>query len=275
MRFTALLLSLICLSYIAFSALVDSGQVEVIQPQHIIVSTGDSIDAGFIGPGQTLSVMVSSKVDKGGKYGIGGNWDNLRAEDLPEGWTASFSEYGSNLKINIRAPPHAPQGKHRILLSVNDEYDREKIGEKVLFYLDVEVKDDVVDMYVFPHDMTVSTGSPARYTVRISNPSSASDVFVVHGQGILGWSFRKEVFVPAKSKTSFYYEIVNNDEEVIPLNITVVSKSSDRITESEQIKLTTKSSPYYDVFSIKNGLLIYPPQEFLIYGVLDFISSFL
>ncbi len=273
MRSGILFASLILL-FAACAASVAPGQVEVIYPDHLIVSTGDVVDAGFIGPGQTLSVMVSSKVDTGGKYDLGGNWDNLRAENLPDGWTASFSEYGPNLKINIRAPPDAPEGRHRMLLSVNDEYDRERIGEKVQFYIDVEVKDDVIDMYVFPEQMTVSTGSPARFTVRISNPSSASDVFIVQGKGVLGWNFKKEVFVPARSKTSFYYEIVNSDEEVIPVDISIVSKSSSRIRANESITLTTKSNPYYDVFSIKNGLLVYPPQEFLIYGILHLISSF-
>jgi len=272
MKLSYLILMLVAVS-LGFA--VDPGEVNVIQPISTVISQGGSIDAGFIGPGQTLSVMVSSKVDTGGKYGQGGNWDNLRADELPSGWAASFSEYGQNLKINIKAPADAPEGRYHLLLSVNDVDDREMIGGQVQFYVEVEIRNDVIEMYVFPETMTVATGSPARYSVKLFNPSTASDAFVVEGVGVQGWGFRKEVFVPAKGSTTIYYEIVNTDEEVIPLLIRATSKSSDRVHAEHPIMLTTKSDPYYDVLSIRNGLLLYPPLEFLIYAPLYLVSSLL
>ncbi|MGB9634936.1 MAG: hypothetical protein ACP5H8_03155 [Candidatus Micrarchaeia archaeon] len=263
------------ISLLAFALVfsVGPGEVSVIEPEEKIVKNGDSINAGFIGPGQTLSITVSSKVDTGGKYGQGGNWDNLKVEDMPDGWISTYSEYGPQLKINVRAPPDAREGTYRLELSVNDEMDREKIGEKVTFYVNVDVREDAVDLYVFPETQVVQVGSPGRYSVRVTNPSTASDMFILRGKGIAGWNFEKEVFVPGKSSTTAYYEIVNTDEETIPVKIEVISKSSDRIRDEANIVLITKSDPYYDIQSIRNGLLLYPPAEFLVYSVLYLIAA--
>ena len=192
----AFLLSIILLSALVFA--VGPSQVKLLEPVEITVSNGDVVNAGLIGPGQTLSVMVSTKVDTGGKYDQGGNWKNLKAENLPLGWQSTFSEYGPNLKINIKAPADTPEGKYMLTFSVNDPDDSQQIGEKVVFYVAVEVSDNVIDMLVYPETVTVQPGSPGRFTIRMTNPSSASDVFTIEGAGITGWRFRKEVFVPAK-----------------------------------------------------------------------------
>ncbi|MEM3364771.1 MAG: hypothetical protein QXS93_04675 [Candidatus Micrarchaeia archaeon] len=267
------LLILVLFSSVAFA--VGPGQVQLIEPVTKVVSSGDIVDGGLIGPGQTLSVMVSTKVDTGGKYGEGGNWNNLKAESLPPGWQSTFSEYGPNLKINIKAPASAPEGKYRLVFSVNDEGDIQQIGGKVVFYVDIEVRDSVVDMSAYPRELVVQPGSPARFTVKIVNPSSASDVFTVEGKGITGWRFKKDVFVPARGYSTIYYELINNDEETIPITLTAVSKSSSRIHDEQEVLLITKSNPLLDIMSTKYGLLLYPPAEFLLYSTIYFVSSFM
>ncbi|MCX8205956.1 MAG: hypothetical protein N3H30_01875 [Candidatus Micrarchaeota archaeon] len=272
MKKLALLLILLAVQA-AFS--VSPGHVKLLEPDEAVVAATDVVDIGLIGPGQTFSIMVSSKVDTGGKYGQGGNWDNLRAESLPEGWSASYSELGPQLKIHIKAPADAKEGKYRLALSVNDEGNREMIGEKVTFYVDVTISNNVVAVSAYPRELTVSAGSPARYTVTVVNPSTASDLFVVEGKGIAGWSFKKDVFVPGRSSSTLYYEIVNKDEEVIPITIKATSKSSDRITAEQGILLRTKSDPYNDIASVRNGLLLYPPFESLLYSFFYIAAAFM
>jgi len=265
------------ISFVLFTLVfaVGPSQVLLIEPVQQVVNDGDIVDAGLIGPGQTLSVMISSKVDTGGKYGQGGNWKNLRVENLPLGWQSTFSEYGQNLKVNIKAPADAKEGKYTLTISANDPNDVEQIGGRVVFYVNVEVKNDVIYMVVYPNTVTVQPGSPGRFTVRLTNPSSASDLFTVEGQGITGWKFKKDVYVPARGTATIFYEVVNNDEKVVPITLTAVSKSSSLIHTEKTATLITKSNPLLDIASIKYGLLLYPPAEFLLYSTLYFISSFI
>ncbi len=256
-------------------ASVGIGQVQIIEPTNVIVSYGDTYNANYIGPGQTMSIMISTAVDKGGKYGEGGNWDVLRTESLPQGWTSTESEYGKYLKINIKAPGDAKEGKYVIPVIVIDDENLDEIGGEVKFEVVVEVKYDLVYLNVKPTKMEVSTGSPARYQITLENPSTASDVFVIETEGLKGWEYQKEIFVPSKGKIETYYEIVNMEEKEIPLKVKVYSISSDKINDEKDITLSTKSNPYYDILSTKNGLLLYPPFEYLIYGFFYFIASLL
>jgi len=264
---------LLLLLFVPLFASVGIGQVEIIEPRNTIISFGEKFDANYIGPGQTMSLMISTKVDKGGKYGEGGNWDILKTESLPEGWTATVSEYGKYLKINIKAPSDVKEGKYIIPIMVIDDQNLEQIGDYVSFNMEVQVKYDLVNLYVKPQKMIVSTGSPARYSITLENPSTASDIFVIETEGLKGWEYTKEVFVPANGKIESYYEIVNIEEKEIPLKVRAYSLSSDKINDEKDVILITKSNPYYDIMSTKNGLLLYPPFEYLIYGFFYFIAS--
>lgn len=256
-------------------ATVGIGQVEILEPENLIVSYGETFDANYIGPGQTMSIMISTRVDKGGKYGRGGYWDFLKTESLPEGWTATESEYGKILKINIRAPGDAKEGKYIIPIVVIDDENLDEIGEEVRFNMEIEVKYDLIHLNVEPEEMTVSTGSPARYHITLENPSTASDIFVIETEGLVGWEHTRKVFVPSKGKIDTYYEIVNMEEKEIPLKVRAYSLSSEKIHDEKDIKLITKSNPYYDILSTKNGLLLYPPFEYLIYGFFYLVASLL
>jgi hypothetical protein len=256
-------------------ASVGIGQVRVIEPENFVISYGETFDAGYIGPGQTMSLTIETKVDRGGKYGKGGNWDFLKTENLPEGWTATKSEYGQILKINIRAPRNASEGKYVIPIVVIDDEDLDEIGGEVKFNMEIEVKYDLIYLEVKPEEMIVSTGSPARYDIKLENPSTASDIFIIETEGLKGWEYTKEIFVPSKGKIETYYEIVNMEEKEIPLKVRAYSLSSQKIYDEKDIVLITKSNPYYDILSTKNGLLLYPPFEYLIYGFFYFIASLL
>lgn len=256
-------------------AIVGIGQVEVVEPISTIVSYGDVYDANYIGPGQTMSIMISTKVDKGGKYDVGGNWDFLRTGELPEGWISTESEYGKYLKINIKAPEDVKEGKYVLPIIVKDDGNLDEIGGEVKFDVIVEVKHDLIYLEVTPEESVVATGSPARYKIVLENPSTASDVFIIETQGLIGWEYTKKVFVPSNGRIETYYEIVNMEEKEVPLKVKAYSVSSNKIYDEKNIVLITKSNPYYDIMSTKNGLLLYPPFEYLIYGFFYFIASLL
>ncbi len=266
-----ILIAMISLTYSA----VGPEQVKLLEPYPQIVDNGDVIDLGYIGPGQTFSIMISTKVDYGGIYNLGGNWDHLYSIDLPDGWTASKSSFGPKLKINVKAPPDVKEGIYNLTFVVEDDGHQEEIGDKLVFQGQIEVKKNLVNLKVAPAEQTVSAGSPARFKIMIENPSTASEVFTVRAKGVPGWNLERDVFIPFRGSTEFYYEIVNYEEDSIPVTIEVVSHSSPQIRDESKIQLITKSDPFYDLLSTNNGLLLYPPMEFLLYGSYQLIASIL
>lgn len=69
----------LALAALSFSATV----VTVVSPQAGEVRNSDIVDAGAIGPGQTLSIQVDREVNTGGIHGTGGRMDLAVANNLP------------------------------------------------------------------------------------------------------------------------------------------------------------------------------------------------
>ncbi|HSB47198.1 MAG TPA: hypothetical protein VLD37_04225 [Candidatus Bilamarchaeum sp.] len=262
-KFLAALSVLICA---AFAITLES-------PATANVQSGDIIDLGTIGPGQTVDILIDPKVTSGGLHGEGGFYDAAVAEQLPRGWAATDSKlYQRPLQVTITANPDAPEGNYTMLVKVLDENDGEKLGN-ITLTVKVRVVWDVMDFDVDPPYKTVGPGQPARFALTISNKGSASDAFEISSTGSKMWEFRKHVLVPAKTTKTIYYEVVGEEEETIKTNLKVVSLASSNIAEEKNVTLTIKSDLIGDYKATNNGVIIFPIFEAPIYGLAGLLSN--
>jgi hypothetical protein len=260
--------------FAAFIFLISlSFSILVVSPVQQDVKTGDVIDLGRIGPGQTVSIQVNPIVTEGGIHGIGGQYDYAIAEDLPRGWISKQSKlYQNPLHITITADPEAKPGNYSAKIRVVDEYNGEQLGN-VTFEAQVEITYDVMDFNVTPAYLEVGPGQPARFTISIANKGSTSDVFQVSALGPKRWEFKKPVFVPAMTTKTIHYEIVGKEEETYRATVSVVSLASDNIAGEKNVTLFIKPSLIGDYKATNNGVIVFPIFQAPIYALAGLISN--
>ena len=254
--------------------------IHLVSPEVKDVKTGDVVDIGTIGPGQTVSLLIDRKVTTGGVHGEGGLYDMAVAEDLPRGWVPKESAlYQDPLQVTITADPNAPEGDYTVLIKVVDEGEGptpgttgEQLGN-VTFLVKVHITYDIMDFEVSPAYMTVGPGQPARFAIRITNKGSTSDVFEVSAIGAKQWEFRKLVFVPAQTTKTIPYEIVASEEETYRSTMSVVSKASPIIADQKNVTLFVRSDLIGDYKATNNGVIVFPIFEAPVYALAGLISN--
>ncbi len=247
--------------------------IDLVSPEAKGVKTGDVIDLGTIGPGQTVSMLINPEATIGGIHGEGGFYDQAMAEDLPRGWTTKESKlYQNPLQVTITADPNAPEGDYSFLMKAIDENNGEGLGN-VTFIVKVHITYDVMDFDVTPAYLNTGPGQPARFSIKITNKGSTSDVFQVSATGAKQWEFVRPVFVPAQSTKTIPYEIVANEEETYKTTIKVVSKASPIIADEKNVTLFVKSDLLGDYKATNNGVMVFPTFEAPVYALAGLISS--
>ncbi|VVB57912.1 Uncharacterised protein [Candidatus Anstonella stagnisolia] len=253
--------------------------IQVISPLHKEIEPGGRIYLGKIGPGQTISISVESKVSTGGVHGIGGRFDTLAIEKLPQGWGAKDSKlYANPMQAEITAAEDAQNGEYKIDASLVDEGGAEKIGNadgKVPFIIVVDVERDIMGMEVSNTYLETGAGQPARYHITVYNKGAANDVFEVSSTGVRGWAFKKSMYVPAGSSKDIEYEVVGNDETTYAFVIKARSISSSIISAQQDVKLRVKSDLASDYRATTKGVLLFPLVESPVYFVAGLLSNLL
>jgi hypothetical protein len=248
--------------------------INLVTPALSDVKNGDIIDLGTIGPGQTISILIDPQVTTGGIHGQGGLFDTAVAEDLPRGWASQGSKlYEKKLQVMITADPNAAEGNYSARIIVIDEYNGEQLGN-VSFIAKIRITYDVMDFDVSPVHITVGPGQPARFGITITNKGATGDAFDVSATGSKRWEFRKQVFVPAMSSKTLYYEIVGDEEQTYKTPIRVVSLASPKINGEKNVTLLVKSDLIGDFKATNNGVVVFPIFESLIYSLAGLISNF-
>jgi hypothetical protein len=248
--------------------------INLISPAMTDVKNGDIIDLGTIGPGQTISILIDPKVTSGGIYGQGGMFDTAVAQDLPRGWTSQNSKlYGTELQVTITADPEATEGNYSTKVVVIDENNGEQLGN-VSFTAKIRITYDVMGFSVSPTYITVGPGQPARFAINITNKGATGDAFNVSATGSKRWQFERQVFVPAMSSKTLYYEIVGQEEQTYQTPISVVSLASSKISGEENVTLIVKSDLIGDCKATNNGVVVFPIYEGLVYSLAGLISNF-
>jgi hypothetical protein len=260
----------LALAALSFSATV----ITVVSPSVGEVGNGSIIDAGTIGPGQTLPILIDSSVTSGGIYGNGGTMDLAMAGGLPPGWTAQASQlYQHPLQVTVTAAPDAAPGNYTFSVTVINENNGEQLGN-VTFTAAVAVTWDVMDFSVTPSQITVGPGQPAQFYINVTNKGAASDVFQVSATGAGNWDFTKDVFVPAMSTKTVLYEIVGDEGFYTP-TIRVVSLASSNIVAEQNVTINVHPDLLGDYAAANHGTLIFPIFEAPVYAVAGLISNFL
>ncbi|NYZ74146.1 hypothetical protein H0O00_03310 [Candidatus Micrarchaeota archaeon] len=247
--------------------------IDLVSPEMKGVKTGDVIDLGTIGPGQTVSLLIDREVTTGGIHGEGGFYDMAVVADLPSGWATKESKlYQDPLQVTITADPNATEGEYSALVKVIDENNGEELGN-VTFIVNVRITYDVMDFDVTPTYLNVGPGQPARFSIKITNKGSTSDVFDVSATGAKKWDFVRPVFIPAQTTKTIPYEIVGSEEETYRTTINVVSKASPIIADQKNVTLFVKSDLIGDYKATNNGVMVFPIFEAQVYALAGLISN--
>ncbi|VVC00966.1 Uncharacterised protein [uncultured archaeon] len=250
--------------------------VSVLSPVYAEVGQGSEISVGNVGPGQTFSVSVDPKLSTGGKYGVGGAYDQLSASVLPAGWASAPSKlYANPLQADITVPKDAADGEYLVELRLWDEAGAEGLGGDVAFNVRVTVTRDVMGMQVEPTYRAVGAGQPARYTITLVNKGVANDVFTVGSSGVRNWEFRRTIYIPASSQKTLDYEVAGDEEADYSVNIWAQSSSSDQIAAEVPVSLRVNTDLLSDYRAINKGVLLFPVTEAPVYFVMGFLSNFI
>jgi hypothetical protein len=247
--------------------------IDLVSPSVRDLQAGDSIDLGTMGPGQTVYIQIDPIVETGGLHGIGGQYDQAVADDLPRGWKSESSKlYQNPLQVTITADPDAPEGNYTTRVTVVDENNGELLGN-VSFLVKVRITWDVMDFDVSPTYQVVGPGQPARFKIKATNKASTGDVFQISTIGSKRWDFVKPVFVPAQSSKTIYYEIVGEEEETYRSTVEIVSLASGNIADERNITLIVQSNLLGDYRATNNGVVIFPVFETPIYSLAGLIVT--
>ncbi len=260
-----LALSIMCSSLFAAS-LVAPISTQIEQDSQVIM--------GNVGPGQTFFVIVQPEASTGGKFGIGGSYDQMFASQLPYKWASTPSRlYAKPLQTDITVPKDAADGEYEVELTLWDEAGEEGLGDNITFTVKVTVTKDVMDMKIEPTSQSVGASQPARYAITILNKGIANDVFTVGSIGVRDWEFTRSVYIRSGTSKTINYELVGNEESDYQVTIWARSSSSDSISASLPVFLRVNTDLLSDFKAVNRGLLLFPVAEAPIYFVVGLISN--
>ena len=243
--------------------------IEITAPYTTTVSEGDIIDLGTIGPGQTIYIDFNPRVE-----GIGW-WDIAEVSDLPEAWYGKNSKiYEDPLHVRVTSSKNAAEGDYSFKITVIDERNINKLGT-ITVTCKIRIRHDIMDMQVSPSQRITGAGQPARVDIIIKNKGNTEEEFVVYSEGVIEWSFKKHIYIAAKSEKQIIYEIVGNEEETYEFNIIAESRNSPQIIREEE-KVTVKVYPNLiaDMKATNNGQLLFPVIYSPMHSLLGIISNF-
>ena len=247
--------------------------IQIIEPVLTEISEAEIIDLGTMGPGQTVELQLHPKVYEGGIHGIGGNYDQAYAYELPAGWDTQPSKiYGNPLQVKITAGPYTEEGTYTIPIVVEDEGNGEELG-KVTFYARVKISEEVMDFTVTPTEEDAGIGQPARFEITVNNNGNAGDTFKVSAIGVSKWEFTQLVYISPRSSKTITYEVAGFEEETYTTEITVESSSSSRVFQTKTIILNVYPDLLSDYKAVNNGALLFPIIEAPVYALIGLISN--
>lgn len=246
----------------------------ITNPVAMEVSSGDIVDLGQIGPGQTLAIEIVPTVGEGGKLGKGGRYDIAYAEQLPEGWSSEPSKLLSNpMQVLVKSSQNAQEGLYYFRVVAQDEGNAEGLGT-FGFSGKVRVTRDILGASVDTKAKEVGVGQPARFYITIENKGSAGDTFVIEAEG-LDSVLKRVVYVPPRTPKKVSYEITLSEQESLQIPVKISSYSSPQISASLMLSVSSKPDLFADYKACGNGLMLMPFVEQPVCSLAAFLSNFL
>ena len=250
--------------------------ITIIAPVSTQIDDGAQISIGDVGPGQTFIVSAEPKVASGGRYDLGGAYDQLSASSLPSGWVSSPSRlYSAPLQADVTVPKGAADGQYTVEFTMWDEAGEQGLGRNVSFKALVNVRHDIMDMKVEPSSLSVGAGQPARYTITVVNKGIANDVFTVGSSGVRNLEFRRSVYIPSGTSKTLSYEVVVETESDYWVKIWSKSSSSDSISSEQDVTLRVNTDLFSDYRAVNRGVLLFPLTQAPLYFVTGLLSNLL
>lgn len=253
-----------------------SFSISVLSPVSLQVPADSQIAVGVVGPGQTFAVSVDPSSSSGGRYNLGGAYDQLFVSALPSGWSGSPSKiYGSPLQAEVTAPKDAADGSYLVKFTLWDESGDAGLGDDISFWANVTVSRDVMDMKVEPSYLSVGAGQPARFAITVVNKGIANDIFTIGSSGVRNWEFRRGVYIPSGTSKTLTYEIAGDEESDYTVQLFAQSSSSDAIRAQREVQLRVNTDLFSDYRAVNKGVLLFPLPEAPIYFVVGLLSNLL
>ena len=248
----------------------------IYEPVAKVVSNGDIVDLGTVGPGQTAHIIAESIIKEGGIHGKGGRLDMLEFTSVPEGWVGTPSNlYGSPMKAIIKVSPDASDGVYELSMKAYDEAPGEGL-ENVSFRAIVYVSRKVLSIDVWPDRIVTGAGQPAGYYVRINNNGVASDVFEISSEGMPRWDYKRAVYVPKSSSRVVRYEVAGEEEQEYNVKLKVRAPFSSELLRAEkEVMVDIDTNLVSDLRATGHGLLLFPVIEQPVYSLMGLISNLL
>jgi hypothetical protein len=246
---------------------------QMLQPYKMEVSDGQVIDFGEVGPGQTVSIEMDGRPTSGGTFGLGGTYEILNASALPDGWTATASDWAGNpLQVKIKSNKYAPEGDYVVKVQMLDD-----IAEglpNITFSVKFRITHAVLSASLDSARKEVLAGQPARFYITVENLANTADTYVVRAENAPGWNFKKYIYIPARSSATVAYEIVGAEEGEFSPVISVETDSSPLIKRTMNATVVVGSSLAADFKAVNNGMLFFPAMNSAIYALAGLISNF-
>jgi len=270
--------ALLCLVLVSVFAMTASGvYVTADAPVSKLLTSGESIELGSAGPGQTV-VLVMERVSDGGTCPnnlCSDGWDTVVPVEVPSDWEVEASPTHENpMKMKIKIAPDAANGRYNLTLAAVDEGNYNGLGN-VTFYAIVTVTRDIFDISVRPTRVDTGVGQPAVYYVTITNTGVASDPFEIKVKDgdIPVWTFRKQVLVNYGTSRVVPYEVVLDEENERAFDLQVSSLSSPLIRRDVSLVINSRSNIISDWKATTHGLMMFPILEEPLYALMGLIGN--
>lgn len=279
-RTTALMLSMALLSTLLISAGAQSNvsaspsnakYVTILSPYNYTVHQNDTINIGYVGPGQTIYVSISS-VTSNGVFTFDHGWNELDANHLPTGWIAQNSSLNNELlSTKITVAPNSPNGTYSFGLTAVNLANYSKLGN-LSFRIEVNVTPNVFSFSASPSVIHAGPGQPASILVTLNNTGVSDSPFVISVAGLPAWNTTQTVIALHHSTGRVQYPIYENEPGVYHIKLYVNSTSSSLISKKSDLTLVVGASVRNDYAALGQGSIIFPIVYAPVYSIMYIID---
>lgn len=221
------------------------------------IKPGETLNVPVIAPGQVLEIGLNPRVFDGGRYGEGGNFDSIVAENLPEGWSADKSRGYLPMYIKIYVSQFSKDGDYIFDLKLVDEHGLDCLGDFII-PVKVTVNKDIVEIKSKPEYVGYAD-TPIVLDFVIKNNGNYPDVFTLHitGEKLPKITFKDILLQPGQEKI---IEVTEKFGEAVTYSgkVFVYSQSSNLIKKEAAFTIKNKRTLASEFSSIKNGVLVFP-----------------
>lgn len=237
----------------------------------LTVAPEQQIEVPSIAPGQVLEIGINPRVFTGGKFGEGGTYDSIEAYGLPEGWVSEQSTGFSPMYVKVRISQFAMNGDYSFRLKLHDEDELDRLGNFDII-VKVKIDKDILEL-VSRKEYTGYAGENIPMDFSITNKGNYPETFTleISGTKLPRISNNDILLQPGETRNM---RIVQKFGEAVPYSGKAVaySQSSSLIEKSTEFTIINKRTLVSDVYSVRNGVLVFPANVF--YSFVSLFSGF-